>query len=76
MGWLVFADADQQLVQLVDRQGVPLTVHKEADGTVWMTSPDGTRSDPRPVRPDDPFELDVDPEGQPVVIVDGSGRRP
>ncbi|MGH9043017.1 MAG: hypothetical protein ACRDZ3_22625 [Acidimicrobiia bacterium] len=70
MGWLVFADESKTTVQLIDRFGRPLKVHKHDDGTVSMTAPDGERTYPRPVKPEDPFKLDLDAAGM-VIVIDG-----
>lgn len=74
LGWLVRTDESEASgVQLVDRQGRALTVNRNSDGTVYMTAPDGSRVDPRPITDEDPLRLALEPDGTVVVVTDGTG---
>ena len=72
IGWFVYTDSERTNLQLVDRQGHPLTVER-TDGGVVVRDEAGEVRIPRPVTLEDPFYLAVDSDGSVVVYVDGSG---
>ena len=73
IGWFVYTDSDRKDLELVDRQGEPLTVERTAGGIV-VRSPSGEVRVPGPVTLDDPFYLAVDSDGSVRVYVDGRGN--
>ena len=73
IGWFVYTDDDRQNLELVDRQGEPLTVERTAEGVVVRDQAGHVRV-PQPVTPEDPFYLAVDSDGSVVVYVDGRGN--
>jgi hypothetical protein len=73
IGWFVYTDNERKNLELVDRQGAPLTVERAAGGIV-VREQSGEVRIPQPVTLDDPFYLAVDSDGTVVVYVDGSGN--
>jgi hypothetical protein len=73
IGWFVYTGSDRTNLELVDREGTPLTVERTAGGIVVRDQAGEVRI-PRPVTLDDPFYLAVDPDGCVKVYVDGRGN--
>jgi hypothetical protein len=59
LGWLVLADESKTNVQFIDRSGRNLTVHMRRTEPSRIETRTVSMPGPRPVQPDDPFELET-----------------